>query len=103
MKVTIRAKLVTSLDTMYSKYVFENLSEPENSIHHYITVTKCPNWQEVGNIHIGDIGYLEYETADAGEEYYQKSTNTKQQYQYTALYFMNFIKEKEDNKKEFKF
>lgn len=51
-----------------------------------------------------DIGYLEYEFAEAGQEYYDKSSDSIKQYKYTAFYFMNFIKEKQEiNDKEYKF
>lgn len=105
MKTTIRAKLVAVQDGSYTNYVFKNLEEDETSKYRYVTTTKCPNWQYNNKIQIGDVGFLEYEFAEAGESYFDLSSNTTQQYKYTACYFMNFIKEnnKDDNVKEFNF
>ena len=104
MKETIRAKLVAVQDGVYTNYVFKNLEEAENSKFRYITATKCPNWQYTNKIYIGDEGFLEYEYAQAGDSYYDLSTDSIQQYKYTSNYFMNFVKEeKRDNIKEFNF
>ena len=102
MKNTIKAKLVARQDGLYSNYVFQNLDEEEQSELRYITVTKCPNWQFFETLNFGDVGFLEYEYAEAGDKYYDKSTDSIQSYKHTALYFINFIKEKENNLKEFK-
>ncbi len=56
-----------------------------------------------GKLKIGDVGYLEYEFAKAGGEYFDPSTETIKQYKYTANYFINFIKEIRDERKEFNF
>lgn len=106
MRTTIRVKLVAAVENLYSTYVFQNLEEKETSLYRYITVTKCPNWMFFETLKIGDIGYLEYEFAKAGGEYFDPSTETIKQYKYTANYFINFIKETKDirdEKKEFKF
>lgn len=104
MKTTIKAQLVAVQEELYTNYVFKNLDELESSVFRYITVTRCPNWQVIGTIKIGDVGYLEYEFAEAGQDYYDKSSDSIKQYKYTAFYFMNFIKQKEEiNEKEFKF
>lgn len=74
--------------------VFQNLDEPNNSILRYVTVTKLPNW--TGSIpDIGDTGFLECEYVNAGDEYYQRNTGSKEVYKYTQCYFLNFIKDKE--------
>lgn len=88
---------------MYTNYVFQNLEMQEISIYRYVTVTKCPNWQFSNKIKIGDIGFLEYEYAEAGEEYFDRTSNSKKQYSYTSNYFMNFIKETRDEQKEYNF
>lgn len=105
MKSTIRAQLVAVQDGIYKNYVFKNLDEDERSKNRYLMITQCPNWQYHDNITIGQKGFLEYEIAEAGENYYNKNSNESQQYRYTAFYFMNFIKEekKKDNTKSFKF
>lgn len=28
---------------LYTKYVFQNMDEAENSLYRYLTVTRCPN------------------------------------------------------------
>ena len=94
MKTTIRGKLVAKLDEQYTTMVFQNLDEPNNSILRYVTVTKLPNW--TGSIpDIGDTGFLECEYVNAGDEYYQRNTGSKEVYKYTQCYFLNFIKDKE--------
>ena len=92
MKVTIKGKLVDKLDEQYSTMVFKNLDEPNNSLLRYITVTKLPNWTG-HNPEIGDVGFLECEYVNAGDEYYQRNTGNKECYKYTQCYFLNFIKE----------
>ena len=104
MKTTIKAELVAVQDDLYTNYVFKNLDELDKSVFRYITVTRCPNWQSIGTIRIGDVGYLEYEFAEAGQDYYDKTSGSTQQYKYTAYYFMNFIKQKQEiNNKEYNF
>lgn len=83
--------------------MFQNLDTELNSIFHYITVTKCPNWQFSNKIKIGDEGFLEYEYAEAGQEYFDRSSNSKKQYSYTSNYFLNFIKQTRDEQKEYNF
>ena len=95
MKVTIRGKLVAKLDEQYTTMVFQNLDEPNNSLLRYITVTKLPNWTGV-NPEIGDIGFIECEYVNAGDEYYQRNTGNKEMYKYTQCYFLNFIKEQQE-------
>jgi hypothetical protein len=95
MKVTIRGKLVAKLDEQYTTMVFQNLDEPNNSLLRYITVTKLPNWTGV-NPEIGDIGFIECEYVNAGDEYYQRNTGNKEMYKYTQCYFLNFIKEQKE-------
>lgn len=43
MKVTIKAKLLTVEEGIYTRYVFENVNEPDTSLQKYVMVTKCPN------------------------------------------------------------
>ena len=43
MKNTIAAKLVAICDDTYTKYVFQNTAEPENSKYRYLMLTRCPN------------------------------------------------------------
>ena len=103
MRVTIYGKVVAIQDGMYTQYVFRNFDEQDNSLMRYITVTKCPNW--IGESpQLGDIGYVQYEYVEAGDNYFQATTGTTSQYNYTSCYFISFIKEKEKIEcKEFKF
>lgn len=104
MRTTVRTKLVAVQEGIYTNYVFQNLEETENSKYRYITVTRCPNWQYNNKIKLGDVGFLEYEFAEEGQTYFDRTTEQAQTYRYTAFYFMNFIKEdKKDNTKEFNF
>ena len=103
MRHTIKAQLVAFQPGLYTNYVFKNLDESENSMDRYITVTKCPNWQFSDNFTTDTIGYLEYEFAEAGATYFDISTQSEQQYKYTAYYFINFIKEIRDAQKEYNF
>lgn len=102
MKLTIKAQLVAVQQDFYTNYVFQNLELLEENENRYITVTKCPNWQS-NKIDIGDCGFLEYEFANAGDTYFDVSSNSTKSYNYTANYFMNFIKQTRDNTKEYNF
>lgn len=91
-------------DGFYTTYVFKNLSVEESSEIRYIAVVKCPNWQYTDIIKVGDIGFINYEFVNSGEEYIDRDTGEVKTYKYTGNYFMNFIKEQmKDNTKEFKF
>lgn len=102
-KITIHGKLVAKQDGIYINYVFKNLDEDEKSLYKYITVTQCPNWQNVEVLKIGDEGYVTFEYAEAGNEYLEANTNQVKQFKYTAFYFMNFIKTKDIKDKNYKF
>ncbi len=102
MKVTFHGKLVASREELYTLYVFQNLDEPNNSLMRYITVTRPPNWSNA-NPDIGDIGYIECEYVDAGDEYYKRDSGNKETYKYTQCYFLNFIKDKDKVDNNFKF
>lgn len=104
MKKTIRGKLVAVSDGVYTNYVFQNLMVPEDSFERYITVTKCPNWEPI-DIKLHDIGFLEYEFVQAGENYINADSGKTEQYKYTTNYFMKFIKEedKKEDKVKFRF
>ena len=105
MKETIKCRLVAIQNGIYTNYVFQNLNKAEDDELRYITVTKCPNWQYNDSLNIGDIGFIVYEFAEAGQEYVDNTTGEFKKYRYTANYFMNFIKEQiiKDNTKEFNF
>lgn len=103
-KLTIRGKLVAKQDGIYQNYVFQNLEEGDKSLYKYITVTICPNWQNVERMKIGDTGFLTAEYVVSGEPYIDKSTGMECRYKNTAIYFMNFVKDnKEIQNKEYNF
>ena len=74
MKETIKGQLVAIQNGIYTNYVFKNLDQIENSELRYITITKCPNWQYNDSLNIGDIGFIVYEFAEAGQEYVDNTT-----------------------------
>ena len=85
MEVTISAKLLAIKSGYYTIYVFKDLDSDS-----YIMCTRLPNWQ-VPNIQVGDAGFLKYQEATAGEEYFNPHTGQKHIYSYSNLYFLNFI------------
>lgn len=102
MRTTFHVELVALSDQQYKLYVFKNLDEEENSMLRYITVTRCPNWEGYCPV-IGDKGYIHCEYVDAGQDYFNRATGTTDKYNYSNIYFLNFIKEtKEIINKEFK-
>ena len=84
-----KVKLLAIREGKYTMYVFQNLDS-----HGYIMCTRLPNWK-VPNINIGDIGFLNYQIVKAGECYFNPSTQTEVKYNYSNIYFINFIDEKE--------
>lgn len=53
--------------------------------------TRPPNWQ-TPDIDIGDVGYLQYREVEAGQEYYSPETDSTHKYNYSNVYFVNFVK-----------
>ena len=64
----------------------------------YIMCVVCPNWQ-TRIPDIGERGYLNYETVVAGEDKYWDG-NQFIPYRYTNIYFIKFIKEVDNSKKD---
>ena len=85
--MVVKAKLLAIREGTYTNYVFQ--SEEDGS---YIMCTRLPNWK-VPDLNVGDIGFLEYQIIKAGEEYFNIATQQKQIYQYSNIYFNNFILE----------
>lgn len=85
----VYAKLIAIKEGNYTNYVFKNL---DNSS--YIMCTKLPNWK-TPDISIGSKGYLMYVEVSAGEKYYDLSTETQHIYNYSNIYFDNFILKQE--------
>ena len=61
--------------------------------------TRCPNW-ETRDIDIGEKGYLEYKEVIAGEKWYDSKNNEYVPYKYTNIYFIKFVKEEDNLKKD---
>jgi hypothetical protein len=78
-------KLLAVRDGLYTVYVFQTLDTKE-----YIMCTKLPNWK-VPEISIGDEGFLQYQIVQAGEEYFNVETQNMVKYNYSNIYFNNFI------------
>ena len=100
---TLHVELITKQEGQYTLYVFGDLEQPNDSIDKYIMVCKLPNWSGPFP-ELGDKGYIQIDIVNAGEKYYRRDTGELVNYNYTANYFLNFIKEQEKiNNKEFKF
>lgn len=82
-----KVELLAIKEDTYTVYVFRNLDTNK-----YIMCTRLPNWR-VPSISIGDKGYLEYQTVLAGESYYDPTLGIYGIYQYSNVYFINFILE----------
>ena len=103
MRTTYFGEVVAIQPGQYTIYVFKNLDEQNNSLLRYITTTLAPNWN-CDKPQIGDTGYIECEYVNAGEYYYKPSTGSKEMYNYTVCYLINFIKKQQIiNKKDFNF
>jgi hypothetical protein len=78
-------KLLAVREGLYTTYVFQTLDTKE-----YVMCTRLPNWK-VPEIAIGDEGFLQYQVVQAGEEYFNVETQTMVKYNYSNIYFNNFI------------
>ena len=99
---TIKCKLVAYEQDVfdYVTYVFKSLEENPGFGHHYVMVTRLPHWDH-GPIFIDDIGYLTYNEVEAGKDkWYCPETGQFVPYNYTNIYFVKFVKENKDNKRD---
>ena len=63
-------------------------------------VTRFPNWQH-RDLEIGEKGYLTYNEVIAGKDkWYCPETGQMIPYNYTNIYFIRFIKEQDNYKKD---
>ena len=85
----INAKLLAIKHGTYTVYVFKNLDDGS-----YVMCTKLPNWQSP-EMEIGDEGFLKYEKVVAGQSYFNPATTSYQTYNYSNIYFENFINKSE--------
>ena len=88
---TIYGKLLAKREGEYSNYVIRSLDDYELYI-----FTRLPNWQ-TPEINIGDIGYFQIDFVFAGDTYFNKMTGSSSIYQYSNIYFVNFINESISN------
>ena len=61
--------------------------------------TRLPNWQ-TPNIEIGEEGFLQYQIVKAGDIYFNPHSQVTSSYNYSNVYFNNFVKKSEVNKTE---
>ena len=92
---TEKGKLVAKKEGIYTIYVFE-LDTGK-----YIMCTRLPNW-DVPEIIIGVSGFFTYIEAIAGETYFNPKLNQLIKYNYTNIYFINFIEDNIKQEKEIK-
>lgn len=90
-RYTIFAKLVAKQEGTYTRYVFQNLDEPDNSWDRYIAVTRCPNWECFVEMKLGIEGYLTFEPVEAGSQYFDSHAEEYNFYKYSGIYFINFV------------
>ena len=98
---TIKAKLIAKEHDLggYTAYVFKVLEQNPPFGHNYIMVTRLPNWNHK-NVDLEEVGYLTYKEVNAGDLWYCQETGKMVPYNYTNIYFIKFILEKQqDNSK----
>lgn len=90
-EITKHGKIVTIKTGIYTIYVFQ-LDDGE-----YLMCTRLPNW---GTYYpgIGDSGFITVEEAKAGESYYDRVSGTTKVYQYSNVYFKEFVKDRRELK-----
>lgn len=88
----IKARLVAvEEDGAYTKYVFENLSVTRDSDELFIMLTRCPNWHGK-EPNVMQEGFVTYKYVRAGEDtYWDLREGTFKAYNYTAMYFIDFV------------
>jgi hypothetical protein len=84
-----RVKLLATRPGDYTIYVFQKMDNNE-----YIMCTRLPNWK-VPSIDIGHIGFLQYQIVKAGDMYFDPNTQRNISYNYSNIYFINFVDENE--------
>lgn len=97
---TIKAQLVAKENDIlgYISYVFKVLEDAPFG-HRYVLCVRPPNWQH-REIDINECGFLTYKEIQAGDTWYDFSTNEYIPYRYTNIYFIKFVKEQDNSKKD---
>jgi hypothetical protein len=82
---TIECKIVESVQSTYSTLVCRDTFDGN-----FFMCTVFPNWE--GYIPSkGDVGYIEVEFVEGGDNYWEKDSGTTRKYNYTMLIFKRFI------------
>lgn len=98
---TIKCKCVAKEQDLlgYQTLVFKDLENSQFG-YQYRMVTVFYNW-EARVPDIGEVGYLEYDSVEAGiDKYYDKNSKEFKVYNYTNLIFYKFVKEKDNSTKD---
>jgi len=83
----------------YITYVFKSLEEAPFG-KKYLMLTRCPNW-DARDLDIGEKGYVTYNEVQAGKDsWYCPETGRTIPYNYTNIYFIKFVKETDNSKKD---
>jgi hypothetical protein len=87
----IRARLVAKQqDGQYVKYVFEDILFVDHK-YRFITMTRCPNWHGQEPTCFQE-GFVTFKPVQAGKDtYYCNQDQTFKQYNYTAIYYIEFV------------
>ena len=100
--LTVYSQLIASEDDLlgYTTYVFKCLENNITFGHHYVMLTRLPNWNH-RSLDIGEIGFLTYNEVEAGKDkWYCSETEQMIPYNYTNIYFVRFVKEQDNSKKD---
>lgn len=103
--ITIKCKIEAIQEGQYCIIVVNDLNRASTDDLKYVMVTLLPNWEFHGTLKVGEIGYLQFESVEAGKtSWFNKESKDFEVYKYSSNYFINFIKaHKECELKEFKF
>lgn len=99
--LTIKAQLeAKENDLGYTIYVFKNLENNPPFGHKYIMCVRPPNW-DAKEIELNDKGFLTYKEVIGGvDTWYDVYTRELIPYKYTNIYFIKFVKEQDNYKKD---
>lgn len=90
--ITIYCKIKAIQKSQYTLIVVEDLNRSYEDDLKYVAVTLLPNWQQKP-FELDDIGYLTFDSVDAGDKFFNRDLNEEDMYRYTANYFISFIPE----------
>ena len=91
--VITEAKLLAIREGSYTIYVFQDKNGD------YVMCTRLPNWQ-TPNVEVGEEGFLQYQIVKAGDKYFNPQLQRETAFNYSNVYFNNFIKKSEATKTE---